>query len=405
MEIGGIIEEVRRVTAVRADSAAGRDDCESALRAVGRLEAWLAGTKAALTSRLSSQVSFPEQTIADCTRGSTRDAMNDKERADTLDAVPSFANALDEAAITSGHVDALTNAVKGLDNDEQRDELRERAVGLIGAATAATVEQFRRRLGIEAKNIRRNDGMDRLERQRRDTQLRTWVDGEGMVCLSGRFDPVTGRMLTARLDHTVHALFAESTPDSCPSDPIRKQHHLQALALARLIDGTAGSGSGRPEFVVVVDPSQPDGAGGPAVDWGIPVEIPTRVLAGMMPEGAVHTVVVRNGVVLHAPGELDLGRSTRLANRAQRRALRALYSTCAIPGCSVSFDRCKIHHLVWWRHGGGTDLANMIPVCTHHHTKIHDDGWVLELGPGRQLTLRLPDGSVHKTGPPSRRAA
>lgn len=275
----------------------------------------------------------------------------------------------------------------------------------MGVASEATVEQFRRRLGIEAKNIRRDDGLDRLERQRRDTQLRTWVDGDGMVCLSGRFDPVTGRLLIAKLDQAVQAVFAESTPDSCPADPIRKQHHLQALALVRLVEGTTGTGSGRPEFVVVVDASQPDGAGGPAVDWGIPVEVPQLILAEMMSEGAVHSVVVRNGVVLHAPGELDLGRSTRLANRAQRRALRALYPMCAIPGCCVSFDRCKVHHLVWWRNGGGTDLANLIPVCTHHHTRIHDDAWVIELGPGRQLTLRLPDGSVRSTGPPSRRAA
>ena len=125
----------------------------------------------------------------------------------------------------------------------------------------------------------------------------------------------------------------------------------------------------------------------------------------MMNDGVVHTVIVRNGVVLHAPGELDLGRTTRLANRAQRRALRAMYSGCAIPGCSVRFDRCKIHHVVWWRHGGRTDLDNLLPVCTQHHTKIHDGGWEVRLGPGRELEIRFPDGTVRNTGPPRRRAA
>ena len=39
----------------------------------------------------------------------------------------------------------------------------------------------------------------------------------------------------------------------------------------------------------------------------------------------VHPVVVRNGVVLYAPGETNLGRMTRSASRARRRALtRAL---------------------------------------------------------------------------------
>jgi hypothetical protein len=109
--------------------------------------------------------------------------------------------------------------------------------------------------------------------------------------------------------------------------------------------------------------------------------------------------------VLHAPGELNLGRTSRLANRAQRRALRSLYATCAIPGCTVAFANCKLHHVIWWRHGGRTDLDNLLPVCAHHHSKIHHDGWIIELGPDRHLTLRFPDGTIRTTGPPSIRAA
>jgi hypothetical protein len=30
---------------------------------------------------------------------------------------------------------------------------------------------------------------------------------------------------------------------------------------------------------------------------------------------------------------------------------------------------------------------------------------VIELGPNRELALRLPDGTVHNTGPPGRRTA
>jgi hypothetical protein len=141
------------------------------------------------------------------------------------------------------------------------------------------------------------------------------------------------------------------------------------------------------------------------VEWGLPVEVPLRVLAELFGHGDVHAVVVRGGVVLHAPGVLELGRTTRLANRAQRRALRALYSTCAIPGCETHFDRCKIHHVRWWRHGGCTDLWNLLPLCVHHHSKVHDGGWVITLDADRNLTVRYPDGTVQATGPPSRRAA
>ena len=125
----------------------------------------------------------------------------------------------------------------------------------------------------------------------------------------------------------------------------------------------------------------------------------------MLGQADVHTVVVRNGAIVHAPGRLNLGRTTRLANAAQRRALRAIYPRCAIPDCPVRFDLCKVHHVHWWRHGGRTDLENLAPVCVRHHTAIHDEGWIIEVGPDRTLTLTLPNGEVMTTGPPKRRAA
>ena len=65
------------------------------------------------------------------------------------------------------------------------------------------------------------------------------------------------------------------------------------------------------------------------------------------------------------------------------------------------------HTLVWswWRHGGRTDLDNLLPICTTHHSNIHHDNWTIELGPNRQLTLTLPDGTTRTTGPPTIRAA
>jgi hypothetical protein len=254
-------------------------------------------------------------------------------------------------------------------------------------------------------------------------RARSWVDPDGMWNLSAKFDPVTGVKIAARIDAMVQALFAQAVPDDCPDDPIEKQRHLNARALATLLldealDDTrdepdTGTGAaaarvrptpGRPEYVVVID-ADAQGQPGPVAEFAIPVEIPARVLATLAGDADIHTVVVRNGIVLYAPGELNLGRTTRLANRAQRRALRGLYRGCAIPGCAVAYDRCKLHHIIWWRNHGRTDLDNLLPVCSVHHANIHHDDWHIELGPHRELTLRLPDGSVHTTGPPNRRTA
>ena len=224
----------------------------------------------------------------------------------------------------------------------------------------------------------------------------------------GRFDPVLGVKLATSLDSSIESLFSGQVPDFCPTDSVAKQEFLRAHAFARLVGGEANSTrSGRPEYVVVIDASQPDPAGGPTVDWPIAVEIPPRVLAEMIDVSGAQPVgvVVRNGVVIHAPGELNLGRTTRLANRAQRRALRGLYATCAVPGCAVHYDRCKLHHVVWWRNGGRTDIGNLLPLCSAHHHAVHDAGWELLLDSHRELTIRFPDGSIQTTGPPSRRAA
>jgi hypothetical protein len=123
-----------------------------------------------------------------------------------------------------------------------------------------------------------------------------------------------------------------------------------------------------------------------------------------MQNAAIHAVVVNNGTVLDPDGELDLDRTTRLANRAQRRALQAMYATCAVPGCRVRFEFTQPHHIKYWRDGGKTDLINLIPLCTTHHGCAHS-GWTIELGPNRELTITLPSGQTMTTGPPKRATA
>ena len=420
MSLENVAARVRHIAAVRADDASDLDAVRSALADAERMRAWVEAQIAALVHRLDAVDVFPEATIAETSRCSLGAAGATKQRSETLASTPSLAEALEGGLVTPGHVDAVTRGSKKLE-PAQRDEFLDRVDTLVEIAAAGTVDQFSRRLALEIKHLQRDDGEDRLERQKRATRLSEWVDDEGMWNLRGRFDPITGMRLAAKIRTATDTVFAESVPECCPSDPVEKNRFLAAHALAQLVDG-AGTGPGssrRPEFVVVIDTSEAGAvpattdagadshprASGPTVDWPIPVEVPPRVLAEIAGTADVHVVVARNGVVLHAPGNLDLGRSTRLANRAQRRALRALYRGCAVPGCSVDFERCKLHHVVWWRHGGRTDLSNLLPVCARHHTKIHQDGWEVTLGPRRQLTITLPGGRVMATGPPKRSVA
>lgn len=417
MDAVAISELIERIAEVRRSSDADRDALTAALSAERQVRAWLDAANADLVSKLSGQVSFPEAAVAEVSRCSPREASRATERAETLDRSETYAQALDDGLVGSGHVDVITRAVKRVE-EPLRDELLERIDALLDVAAAATPEQFDRRVKIEVKRLERDDGTERLARQQRSVRMSTWTDDDGMWCVRGRFDPVLGVRLSAAIDRTVEALFAEVVPANCPTDPVEKQRFLRAHAFARIAVGERGGAggaesavrsSGRPEYVVMIDATagstEPGAPPAPAVEWPIDVEVPLPVLRELMGEGEVVPIIVRNGVVVHAPGEMNLGRSTRLASRAQRRALRAMYPGCCVPGCSVRFDRCKIHHLTWWRHGGRTDLANLIPVCPQHHSAVHDGGWILELNDGRQLTVRMPDGTVRNTGPPRGRAA
>ena len=432
MEIAGVVGRVERIVSVRANPAADTDLIQTGLVAVREVQAWCDSQHAGLVAQLREVDSFPEQAVAKASKQSLGQAAKTTERSKTLDATPNLAGALDDGAITAEHVDAVTRASKKLDGTK-RAELITRADRLVDVAKAGTVDEFARRLDLEAKKLQEGDGIDRLERQRRNARARSWVDVEGMWNLSVTFDPLTGVKIASRIDAMVKALFGDKVPAGCPTDPLEKQRYLAAQAVTQLMldsaitnhdddydhgDTTGGasaagtpqptsprsSRTGPPEFVAVIDADAP-GHHGPVAEFSIAVDIPASVLAILAGTADIHAVVVRNGVVLYAPGELNLGRNTRLANRAQRRALRGLYRSCAIPGCTVGYDRCKLHHIIWWNNGGTTDLNNLLPVCSMHHTRIHNDGWIIDLGPHRELTLRLTDGTIHTTGPPTRRTA
>ena len=153
--------------------------------------------------------------------------------------------------------------------------LTARAERLVDVAVRSTPDEFQRALAVEVRNIQRDDDIARLERQRRATRLRSWVDGEGMWCLTGRFDPETGLALHGRLDATIATLFTDSVPDGCPDDPLERHGYLRAHALVALTHGRGGAW-GRPEVIVVVDTTTPDPTGPPPSTGDSPSNSPPR---------------------------------------------------------------------------------------------------------------------------------
>ena len=405
MQLSGVIERLERVVATTRSPDAGPVDLKAALQATVEVQSYLAARRAELVRALDDHpTAFPEAAIAETSGCSLGAATKERERARTLDAAAAMADALSDGTITAGHVDALTRATRNLDETATASLLDNDAT-LAAAAANRSIADFDAFLKRKAKELDTSDREERLEQQRRATRLRTWTDDDGMWNLKGRFDPDLGRELARRVSSATRTRFTQELPATAPADPLERTQHLEALALADLIIGdvTARSASGPP--VVVIDATQTNGSGGPILDWGLPIELPASVLDDVLGRSDPDAVIVANGVVLHAPGRLDLGRTTRLANRAQRRALQGLYAGCAVPGCAVHYDRCRLHHVIWWRNGGRTDLDNLLPICQHHHSLLHNNNWDVTLGANRELEIRIPDGTVMRAGPPRRSAA
>lgn len=84
--------------------------------------------------------------------------------------------------------------------------------------------------------------------------------------------------------------------------------------------------------------------------------------------------------VLGGDGEvLDLGRTQRLANSAQRRALHLRDRGCVFPSCTRPTNWCHAHRLVAWADGGPTDLRNLALLCGMHHRLIHTSDWTIRM--------------------------
>ncbi|MGP5242185.1 HNH endonuclease signature motif containing protein [Corynebacterium flavescens] len=78
-------------------------------------------------------------------------------------------------------------------------------------------------------------------------------------------------------------------------------------------------------------------------------------------------------VISRAQGPVDLYRFQRFASAKQRTMLAAEHPTCAWPGCTTPAERGQFHHLTPWSHGGETNVANLVTLCSYHNGVNEDD--------------------------------
>ncbi len=375
-------------------ATAGMAQLTSLLGDLNRIDGWVSVKKADIARRLAeleADGSAPPATdvLARSNHSSARQAAKDKRRADAYGKAPALGKQRAAGRVSDEHADALANAAKNLD-DEQQEALFAHGDALAKQAAASTPDQFARHLRKLTDALSSDDeATDRSEQQRGNARLTHGLNTEtGMGWIRAELHPDDYQKFKAKLDAETAAVRKLGEYEGLSYDQVA------AIAFMTLITSTRAAARPVPEVIVLIDLTtlQNGTHAESTCEYGDGTPVPTATAR----RHACNADIIP--VVLDGDGQpLDVGRAKRHATKAQRAALRSMYRTCAVDGCETSFDRTEMHHLLEWdQHNGSTDLENLVPICTYHHHRAHEGRWRLKLDPStRELSVFLPDGTLH----------
>ncbi len=366
---------------------------------VAELVAWCEARQVRATRRQRAladdgRAADPRSSLCRDGRQSSKEAKAAAERERVCTSMPAFEDALERGAVSSGHIDAIANATKNLDDPAAAEFIGE-AESLLADATSLGVDAFATSCRDIARSIRsRHDSqseVDELERQRAASKISRWVDREtGMHKTLIELDPISDREFWSAVQRERGSLRSRtSTRD-------RSWDRLTVDGLLAAMGGSAGGFRDSSSLVVHTDVGTlvggSHGAGMCELDNGDPV--PVETMRRLACDAEIIPVVLDGAGVV-----LDQGRAKRLATADQRTAIEAMQRTCSHPDCTVTIDDCRIHHIDPWQAGGRSDLARMAPLGEPHHHLVHEGGWRFDMTADRVATWTRPDGVVHWSGP------
>ena len=297
-------------------------------------------------------------------------------RANTLAEMPLAAMAYDRGAVTGAQVDVLaeTKAVAPQAFTAAEGALVELAMD------TPPIRELRKKLDYWLDQVARDELADErhLVREMRALNLRR---KHGMMRINGWMDIESGEQLAARLE---------------PGPPLPGDTRNVAARRADLLLEMVESNTDRPGLIVHVSSETllDDKPGLSETEHG------TFLTADEIRRISCDANLTR---VVFGPDSqpLDVGRTKRLVTPALRIAVMARDLHCVFPDCDRPASWCDVHHLIPWSEGGPTSLDNLVLLCRHHHTLIHEGGWRIEGTPGH-LDFYRPNGSQLGVDPISR---
>ena len=358
------------VVPVTAPAGWTRTEIDSGLSELERIRRTVDAASAALITGLGTRGRDTTAAIARATGSSTRRAREQAKAAEVTEKVAGAAQALADGEVSSEHLAVLAR----IDDVHDAAELLTLAAVQSPETFDATVTRF----------VLDRDGAGLRERQQAARSVRFFAAEEGCVGVRGILTPVEGAELRGCLLRIADRAWRAQHPERAETlgahggPPL---HARLADALMSLVRSEPGVGAGsRPTIIVTVNAEtlHADIAGtGPGSG---PVDLTD--IAELAVRADIYTAVRdTSGAVL------SFGRSRRLATLLQRLAVIIRDGgQCAITGCDVSHERCDVHHVIDYEHGGPTNLTNLTNLallCPAHHTHLHTN----------RLHLQRPNGT------------
>ena len=225
------------------------------------------------------------------------------------------------------------------------------------------------------------------ERRAAETTVLTLTPcGDGTTRISGRIPDATAHRLATYLDAFTSPRRGGATNHPDAPGPLHRRRGEAFCALLEHLDPKRLPVHGGDATTVIVTMTL-DQLRNDLATAGVISSDDQRISAAQARRLACTAGLIP--VVLGGRSEiLDLGRTSRLFNPAQRKALRVRDRRCRARGCTIPATWCEAHHLKPWALGGTTDLDDGVLLCSFHHHRAHDPTYE---------TTRHPDGELEFT--------
>ncbi|MGH3704679.1 MAG: DUF222 domain-containing protein [Agromyces sp.] len=321
---------------------------------------------------------------------------------------PHLAAGLEAGSLCIDAAETIRRFLDGIAIRAERTELGDAERFLVERAPLVGVDGLVRLIKQLQARLDPDGVKPREDELRSQRGLRIWEDRAGMIQLQGAFDPANGAPIKLAVEALVgaelhrardakrgfgasadggaaHALGVPEEigapvgigeTDEILDERTIAQMNADALAdIARLSLGAKQALAALRQATVVarIDAESLVAGRGHATIDGIDQPVSVATVRELAMSAGISPLLLD-----HRSEPLQLGRAARLFTAAQKLALVERDGGCAWPACNRPPSHTQAHHIRWWkRHRGRTDVDNGIMLCSHHHHRVHDDGWVI----------------------------